>query len=324
MSFIFLLAVSTLLNTVFAANFLRPSQVRSLPSQLHDTTSSSLEYLNSTSDFDYDIDLLSDNNANVLCNGERFGINLSRGSCNLALQRMNQTTDIYNWGQRRTPGAINFNVKLPFRILSYDGFCAVDIVHKKGAISDYASGLEVHTAAQRVLNGCVKSGAPNEGGYVGSVGQSGNLVVIVRLYTPVVRCMGDSRSAPPRGSCQKVLDALPVSMESLVFGPMGNPTVRAILPRSFAAAYTNCRMGARISVGQTPDTSRWFDMWAGAIAVNTLCVQNGRIGKVYQIGANGRLEVFVDKGYSLGIENSTADSGALTLGTDNMTLILPE
>ena len=65
------------------------------------------------------------------------------------------------------------------------------------------------------------------------LGQNGNLVVVIRLYIPKVNCaIGGSLS--PR-SCDALLDVMPVATESLVFGKVGDPATRVIVPRSFVA-----------------------------------------------------------------------------------------
>lgn len=51
-----------------------------------------------------------------------------------------------------------------------DGKCIIDVVHKAGKVSDFASVNEVTGAAQKVLSDCVYSGQPHRGGMIGDVG----------------------------------------------------------------------------------------------------------------------------------------------------------
>lgn len=53
---------------------------------------------------------------------------------------------------------------------SFDGFCAIDVVHKRGFVADIASPLQIKQAAAQVMTGCIKNGAPNMGGMIGNVG----------------------------------------------------------------------------------------------------------------------------------------------------------
>lgn len=209
-------------------------------------------------------DVLGATNAGLQCKGESFGFNLSRLSCTQAYGRIATSTSVGTWGQR---GQGSYNAILPFRWSSFDGFCAIDLVHNKNSVSDSASPLQIKQAAAQVMNGCIRNGAPNTGGMIGNVGtlsrkgyllrenyksqhlpsneytrsptnilglgQNGNLVVIIRLYIPKVTCRMVGSLA--RGSCNAVLDGIPVATERLVFGKAGDPATRVIVPRSFVA-----------------------------------------------------------------------------------------
>ena len=56
-----------------------------------------------------------------------------------------------------------------------DAACAIDVVHDKDKISDYASYNEIRAAASRVIDTCVESGTPNTGGLVKKVGMSSSV-----------------------------------------------------------------------------------------------------------------------------------------------------
>ena len=122
--------------------------------------------------FDYpDLDLGSTDtnlstNAEPECK-ESLGVNLSRFSCSDAYNRMRDGTATLTWGQR---GTGNFQVRLPFRVSSIDGFCAIDIVHGTRSNSDFATLSQVKQAANQVINGCIRNGPPNTGGLIRNVG----------------------------------------------------------------------------------------------------------------------------------------------------------
>ncbi len=119
--------------------------------------------------FEYpDLDLLGASNADLQCK-ESLGVNLSRLSCTSAFNRISSRNNLITWGQR---GAGNYQVNLPFRVGSEDGFCAIDVVHAPGKVSDLASPLQLKQAAAQVINGCVKNGAPNTGGMVRNLGKT--------------------------------------------------------------------------------------------------------------------------------------------------------
>lgn len=119
--------------------------------------------------FEYpDLDLLGAPNADLQCKGGSLGVNLSRLSCTSAFDRMRNQNNLLTWGQR---SAGSFQVLLPFRASSLDGFCAIDVVHAPGKVSDLASPLQLKQAADEVIKGCVKNGAPNTGGMRRNLGK---------------------------------------------------------------------------------------------------------------------------------------------------------
>ena len=200
-----LLLVAFLLSTAFSANVLQssqgtaniapdslsalnlvdPSSLEPLESDsslnIHSTGSPQLSNTtvilpnSSLSGFEYDTpfeypglnDLLGATNAGLQCRGETFGFNLSRTSCLQAYRRVNNSPVPLTWGQRDEG---KFQVKLPFRLSSYDGFCVLDVVHDRGFVGGVASPLQIKQAALQVLHGCIKNGAPNTGGMIGNVG----------------------------------------------------------------------------------------------------------------------------------------------------------
>lgn len=76
---------------------------------------------------------------------------------------------------------LNALAGLPYRFLSSDGFCAIDIVSKPGAISDRASLWEIKQAAFQIIAQCAQ-GNPSTGGIVRQIGIKNKLAVIVRPY----------------------------------------------------------------------------------------------------------------------------------------------
>ena len=96
-------------------------------------------------------------------------------------------------------------VGLPYRFLSSDGFCAIDIVPNPGSVSDRASLWEIKQAAFACISKCVQ-GYPSTGGIVRDIGLKNKLAVIVRSYVPEVQCAASAAAAPVLGSCQKILD----------------------------------------------------------------------------------------------------------------------
>lgn len=115
-----------------------------------------------------DDNLLGATDADVQCRAS-LGENITRFSCNEALNSMSTDNTRFSWGQRFTQQA--WQVKLPVRYSGSDGFCVIDVTHAKGKVSDFATPREVKEAAQKVVNGCIKTGKPNTGGSIRKVGK---------------------------------------------------------------------------------------------------------------------------------------------------------
>ena len=78
----------------------------------------------------------------------------------------------------RTMG--QFEVQLPYRVLSTDGLCAVDIRERPGAKWDSATWAEISVKAREIVDSCVLLHGQKLGGTIGGVGAKGGLSVTVR------------------------------------------------------------------------------------------------------------------------------------------------
>lgn len=88
-----------------------------------------------------------------------------------------------------------FDGPLPYRYLSRDGHCAIDIAHAVGVDFDTAAPIELKEAARIVIQICV-SVSPNEGGLITGLGVNKGLSLRVVPYKPTVAC-GPDGSGPP-------------------------------------------------------------------------------------------------------------------------------
>ncbi len=129
-----------------------------------------------------------------------------------------------------------------------------------------------------------------------SIGSSQNLVIVVSGYKPAVTCYGPVGAAWT--ASQALIDMLPTTYNEQVFAPVGTPGAEVILPKTYTQPrsaelltrfYVNIRMMRGSAV-----TGRWFDLWAAAVAINILCVKNGRAGRAT---VEGGLLVRVDRQY---------------------------
>lgn len=152
------------------------------------------------------------------CKGTRYDYGLKSQSgidAWRSIPAKNQTR--FTFGAR-TMG--QFEVQLPYRVLSTDGLCAVDIRERPGAKWDSATWAEISVKAREIVDSCVLLLSQKLGVTVGGVGAKGGLSATVRSYKPDVTC----RSYPSyvdRGICSILLNKLPVARIPFVFTRTG-------------------------------------------------------------------------------------------------------
>lgn len=133
-------------------------------------------------------------------------------------------------------------------------------------------------------------------------GLGNNLIVVVRQYQPNVTCGPEYGAPPPVGSCTRPIALVPVSTERKLFGRRKRSAdVQEPLPRTFRACQCplKTRKEEHLLTGRTIVKSscavrfdsldqkaygRWFDLWQGAMAVETMCVGQGTPGMAYRLG----------------------------------------
>ena len=118
------------------------------------------------------------------------------------------------------------------------------------------------------------------------------------LYKPSTTCFG---SAGARSASQDLIDQIPTSLDNLIFGHAGVPSVDVVLPKVFhqlsppspplpPGIFFYCRIyHSDINVGVT---LRWFDIWAAAVSINAMCVRQGKAGVAT---LKGDLKVNIDR-----------------------------
>ncbi len=230
------------------------------------------------------------------CLGARYGYDLPRSSCLDAWRSIPTDDEQHTFGSR---SGGTFEYQLPYRFPSRDGLCAIDVIDTRGGeVWDYSSWAGVSKRAKELLDYCVlyppssrKTTLP-VGGVIGGVGTSGELGVTLRSYHPDVTC----RTYPPYddgGRCLTLLGILPISQKSFVFSRTGRPGDRKVTVPD-GKEYTEPKRicTARIDLeDEEDDTASYLDLWAGAVAVDRMCVNEGKAGMSFGLGYNGRLTV---------------------------------
>ncbi|KAM0802522.1 hypothetical protein BDR22DRAFT_961414 [Usnea florida] len=88
---------------------------------------------------------------------------------------------------------------------------------------------------------------------------------------------------------------MPAYTKHMAFGTTGDwRTVPGRLPREIYIEPTtaeSCRILVSMPSNLPPTRARWFDIWAGGVAVNTMCVKYGFTGTANSLGANNEITI---------------------------------
>lgn len=181
------------------------------------------------------------------------------------------------FGQR---GTGSFDAPLPFRYLSRDGTCAIEVGHVSGIEFDTILPFELREAALSIIQLCVP-GRDSMGGLYTGLGVNGGLVIRVAHYRPRVTC-GPPGSGPPWISCRFLLDDLETTDDKQVFGPEEFENTTIAIPWSYTRPERRCALD--IEPEGVSDTGSWYKIWEAGYAVDYMCTQCGRGGIAVGIG----------------------------------------
>ncbi|KAI4173471.1 MAG: hypothetical protein LQ348_006577 [Seirophora lacunosa] len=226
-------------------------------------------------------------NSMLTCSGTRYGRNLRLASCLQIWGIMSAYTVPRSFGERNTG---DWDAPLPFRYLSLDGLCAIDLSHAAGTLGDTIAPVDLKEAARLIIQICIAV-EPNEGGLVTGLGVNKALSLRIVPYRPTVTC-GPDNTGPPELSCRDVIDKMPANNKRQVFGPRDQQGVTVPLPWAYTTGRRRC--GAIVDAveeGRITDEGDWYKIWAAANAVDFMCCQQGRRGVATALGDNKRLYV---------------------------------
>ncbi|KAG6991082.1 hypothetical protein G7Y79_00057g090640 [Physcia stellaris] len=223
----------------------------------------------------------------VQCSGGRFGVRLSRIRCDNAWEKIEQSIQPQLFAQRDTEEDI---FSLPFRYLSDDGSCAIDLslIDKEGV--DVCNGLGIAHAARRLIDECIvdrTKGGPNVGGVTSDFTPRGNLIVTLSHYTSTVECIPPAANPPTVESCNDVLQAMPASTDVEVFTKHAvERTVHVpwfLVDKKFGS--NRCKLNVNLyRSGAIMETTTWFNIWTAGVAINEICIKRGMLGTAYSLG----------------------------------------
>lgn len=185
------------------------------------------------------------------------------------------------FGQRGT--GFTYDAPLPFRYLSHDGLCAIDVSHVAGMSFDTIAPSDLKEAAKSLVAICV-SGQPNIGGIATGLGVNKGLILRIVPYRPSVHC-GPKDTGPPWVSCRHIIDRIPATNQPQVFGPVDWDNTTVPIPWAKTSTAKRCAMLVKtIAPGEVSDSSDWYKIWAAANAVDYMCTQLDKSGLALGLG----------------------------------------
>ncbi|KAM0797557.1 hypothetical protein BDR22DRAFT_892189 [Usnea florida] len=297
MFILFLIQGSLVLLVFSASSRALPSPLELISSPLKLPASLKTRALNTTSVQDIEVPILS---YRAYCNPS-YGRNLNPTSCDNALAKISEVTTPLTFGQR---GTGNYDVVLPHRYLSDDGQCAIDIkVDPNGMQHDVSNDLEITNAASAVRRDCVGS-------------QYGSLSVGMSRYSPSVECLNDLRAPPPLyDSCKEVIDTMQWSETSVKFGyPWQSDSTESLLQ-----AWSGSQTATLHHLRPSPvETASWASIWSEIVAVNEMCVKNGKAGDGKPSTFHGTLTVII---FGRGVNPPPEILSGLNLSTSDLSML---
>ncbi|MCJ1451984.1 hypothetical protein MMC28_002324 [Mycoblastus sanguinarius] len=209
----------------------------------------------------------------------------------------------YTWAERES--GVPYNFPLPYRVLSNDGLCFLQIVLVPGALSGDASLTQIGQAGYTLLRECViKRGL---GGIAAKTGGDNNLNVVIASYRPTVRCDRTSTAGPPWESCIKVFAAMNADRAPLVFGDPQDPRVQVPLPLTLPGDSSG-RCKVEVNKVGPSTTSTYYHLWEAVMAVGTMCLRSSQKGgKASGIGARGNMYLTLSNHQATNLAQSSSN-----------------
>ena len=235
----------------------------------------------SPDDFRFNTSTLTAGHAHISCNGRLYGRNFNLASCLQVWHLMSSDTTLRTFGVRGS--GEDYEAPLPFRYLSVDGLCAIDLSHASGVVRETVAPSDLKDAAELLIQICV-NGRPSEGGLATGLGVNKGLALRIVRYQPTVTC-GPEDTGPPWITCARILDNMPTDSQRQVYGPPELENTTVALPWSYTTLDRRCAMIVDgLEPGKVSDASDWYKIWAAANAVSYMCVHQGKRGVALSLG----------------------------------------
>ncbi|KAL8690632.1 MAG: hypothetical protein Q9218_003966 [Villophora microphyllina] len=248
-------------------------------------------------DGDYGTALNTNLQAEVHCTPNTTAAALTMFSCSNAWHKIRRTTAPVVYASRAA--RYGAGVSLPFRFLSDDGLCAIDIDIAPGKRGDVSNGIGISNAARDIIETCVpkQSMSGEKTGFskhlatrptfVDREDKEGGEDALTSKQHPKagITCYPPTSAMrlPYAAACQEALQLMPASDQSEVVFARDGRTGDVKLPwvRNQDNLYHPTMYKKAIV--------KWYDLWAAGVAVNEMCVDKLKIGVAGPIDAMGRL-----------------------------------
>ncbi|KAL8686395.1 MAG: hypothetical protein Q9218_007136 [Villophora microphyllina] len=267
------------------------------------------------------------NDLQIDCHESQYGTNLNYDSCLDAFRtfELGSNTNPVQVRKRGTGEGV-FAIWLPYRLISGNGVCTIDIVKKGTADFEVTSGAELSRATWKLINKCVRDEG-GRGGVASNIGRSATLGIILRSYNPTqVQCSPHPNQHYGFDECHVLLDYIPADVAPLkTWGPRGEPGVDVGLPVSQSSVPPqNCRFRVRAysAASTVRDQMTHFDAWQAAVALKGMCARFNQGGHFVQMGRNKRLYMTIDDFHNGGSGGGPVEMGNRTQGVNGMGLTM--
>lgn len=239
----------------------------------------------------------SPSNAALVCNGQTYGFNVPLRSCMDAYRQIPDDATDLTFAPRHT---VSCDIALPFRWISSDGRCIIDVLIKDSSPSANVSYSELRTAANLLSFHCVNR--RSQGGIVTGLGDGLHVDLIMASYVPDVYC--EDSPGPPTENCKTIGNSMPATSYEKLWGTAHDFHADITLPRTLLEPGRRC-MAMIETLGPT-DVSSWYDIWQAVIALDGMCVRNGQVGTARRRGLGGNLFVNISNENSQSSADATA------------------
>lgn len=217
----------------------------------------------------------------ISCDGRLYGRKFNLASCLQINHAMSSDTRPRTFGKRSSSD--RWDANLPFRYLSRDGSCAIDVGIGAGETFDTVSPLDLKEAASRLIRICVAV-EPSEGGLYTGLGVNKALSLRIVRYRPNVFC-GPEGSGPPWVTCRHIIDQMSADSQKQIFGPRQFENTTVPVPWRWTTIKRRCALTIDATEpGLVSDSGDWYKMWFAANAVDYMCAQLGKRGVALGLG----------------------------------------